>query len=255
MLTVRNKPSEGEPTVRIARLFVPIAVAGLVLAGCAAKKDAANTPSPTPADNGVKALSADEILNKATAALLEAGSFHVKGDISEEGAKFTVDLKIKGTDAAGTVTTPDGTIKILRIGADSYFQADAAFWKKFGGPQGDTISVLFKDKWVKASASGADAVGLGAFAGLADAKEFLKPEGTLTKGEEKTINGQATIALTDSKAQSTIYVATTGKPYPIRLEGPSGAGAMDITEFGATFEEIKAPAASEVVDLSAFIGK
>jgi hypothetical protein len=237
--------------VRIARLFVPIALAGLVLAGCAAK-GVAPTASPVPADNGVKALSADEILNKATAALNEAGSFRVKGDMTEEGQTFSVDLKIKGKDAAGTVALPDGSIKILRIGNDAYFQADAAFWKKFGGAQGDAIAVLFKDKWVKTTT---DSKEFAEFADMADPEKMLKPTGTASKGDEKTINGQATIGIKDSATGTgVIYIATTGKPYPVRLEGPGGQGAIDFSDFGATFEEIKAPAASEVVDLSAFIG-
>jgi hypothetical protein len=236
--------------VRIARIIVPIALASLVLAGCATKKD--NPTSIAPADNGIKSLSADEILTKATTALNEAGSFHVKGDMTEEGTTVNVDLKIKGKDAIGTVTLPDGAIKVLRIGTDAYFQADAAFWKKFGGAQGETIAVLFKDKWVKA---GTDNKDFAEFADMADPAKLLKPDGTATKGDEKTINGQATIGVKDSGANGTIYIATTGKPYPVRLEGPSGQGAIDFSEFGATFDEIKAPPASEVVDLSAFMGK
>jgi hypothetical protein len=226
---------------------VPIALAGLVLVGCAKT----GTTPQAPADNGVKALSAQEILDKAIAALTEAGSFHVKGDMTEEGTKINIDLKMKGKDAAGTVGTPDGNINILRIGTDVYFKADASFWEKFGGAQGSTVAALFKDKWVKMSADSKD---FAEFAAMADPATLLKPSGTPTKADEKVINGQSTIGVKDGD-NGTIYVATTGKPYPVRLEGPNAAGSIDFSEFGATFDDIKAPPANEVVDLSALMPK
>ena len=235
--------------MRIARFFVPIALAGLVLAGCATKNG--GTTPIVPVDNGVKALSAQEILDKATAALNEAGSFHAKGDVTEEGTTISVDLKMKGKDAAGTVGTPDGAVQLLRIGTDVYFKADTSFWKKFGGAQADAIAVLFKDKWVKINADSEEFAG---FAAMADPASLLKPSGTPTKAEEKVINGQATIGVKDGE-NGTVYVATTGKPYPIRMEGLTGSGAIDFSEFGATFDDIKAPDASQVVDLSALMPK
>lgn len=235
--------------MRLARVFAPIAIAGLVMAGCAVQKGPV-TPAAPP-DNGVKALTASEILTKATAALNEAGSFHVKGDMTEEGTKLSIDLKLKGKDAAGTIGTPDGTIKILRIGADAYFQADAAFWKKFGGDMGDNIAVLFKDKWVKVPATSKD---FAEFTDMADPAAILKPSGTPTKGDEKVVNGTPTIGINDGD-QGTMFIATTGKPYPIRMEAPNNGGAIDFTEFGVAFDDIKAPPATDVVDLSAILPK
>ncbi len=234
--------------MRIARMLVPVALAGLVLVGCA--KTPSTTASQAPADNGVKALSATEILAKAQAAMTEAGSFHTKGDISQDGQKISIDLKFKGKDAAGSVTIPDGTIKIVRVGNDLYLQGDEAFWKKFGGAQGDTIAVLLKDKWVKVKA---DNPQFSEFSDMADPANLLKPSGTPEKGDEKVINGQATIGVKDGD-EGTMYIATTGKPYPIELQGPSGGGSVDFSEYGATFDEIKAPDAGTVVDLSAIMG-
>jgi hypothetical protein len=39
------------------------------------------------------------------------------------------------------------------------------------------------------------------------------------------------------------------------MEGLTGSGAIDFSEFGATFDDIKAPDASQVVDLSALMPK
>ena len=50
-----------------------------------------------------------------------------------------------------------------------------------------------------------------------------------------------------------IYVATTGQPYIVRVE-MKGEGELDVTEFGAKFDDITAPPASQVVDLSALTG-
>jgi hypothetical protein len=70
----------------------------------------------------------------------------------------------------------------------------------------------------------------------------------VTKGELTKIGEVDVITVKDGKA--TVYVATKGEPYPIRLENLAGEGGqIDFSEFGATFEEIKAPPDDQVVDL------
>ena len=45
----------------------------------------------------------------------------------------------------------------------------------------------------------------------------LAAHGTLVKGATTTVNGQQVIAITDSTKDGTLYVATTGKPYPLQI--------------------------------------
>ena len=92
----------------------------------------------------------------------------------------------------------------------------------------------------------------GSLASSLDTAEILKPEGTVTKGEAKVVNGVPTIALVDGTA-GTFYIATQGEPYPIRFEGKAGEGGIDFSEFNAS-GAVTAPAASEVFDLQSILG-
>ena len=90
--------------MRVTRLIVPIAVAGVVLAGCANAKDAGGSATATPtavADNGIKDLSAAEIVAKAAQATDAAGSYRVKGEITQEGQRLNADVQIKSKDISG----------------------------------------------------------------------------------------------------------------------------------------------------------
>jgi hypothetical protein len=106
---------------------------------------------------------------------------------------------------------------------------------------------LMGDKWAKVSKKNKDFADL---FGVANVDELLKPSGTLTKGETKDVEGVNTIGLVDKSTKGgTLYVATTGEPYPIRMEGSDTAqGQITFSDFGATFDDLKAPPEAEVVD-------
>ena len=53
-------------------------------------------------------------------------------------------------------------------------------------------------------------------------------QGTLTKGPLTTIDGESAIAIGDRAKGGTIYVATTGLPYPIQVVG-GAASASSVT--------------------------
>jgi hypothetical protein len=52
---------------------------------------------------------------------------------------------------------------------------------------------------------------------------LLRSNGQLTKGGRSTFNGQSVIAVNDS-AGGTLYVATTGEPYPILVSNSGQSG-------------------------------
>lgn len=232
-----------------ARLaLIPLALAAALLAGCATSTTPGVAPTtPAATDNGVSALSAQEILAKAVQAAEDARSFRMNGQISSEGETFKLDLLISGDNGSGSIELDGLTIEVLKVGADIYFKADQRFWETFGGDNAGAIYQLLKDKWVKAPAGES----FSQFGAFFDSSEFLQTAGSLTKGETKTVNGVPTIAIVDSdpKDGGTIYVATTGEPYPVRIESTSGEGAIDFSDFG-TDAQVTAPPASEVFDLS-----
>lgn len=56
-------------------------------------------------------------------------------------------------------------------------------------------------------------------------KGVLEQHGSLTKGSTATVAGQKAIAVHDAK-NGTLYVATTGKPYPLKITGKSSSGGQ-----------------------------
>jgi hypothetical protein len=82
--------------------------------------------------------------------------------------------------------------------------------------------------------------------------ELLSSEHKVTKGEKKAIRGMETIAIVDpGKDGGTMYIATRGEPYPLRLTSntPSEPGAIDFLDYGAPVS-LHAPPADQVVDTS-----
>jgi hypothetical protein len=244
--------------MRAARAFIPVALlAAALAAGCNKSNDpgtgggstvAATSAAPTP--NGVADLAPAEILDKAKTALAGASSFRAKGDINAEGQKIAIDLKSKGNDLTGTLGVNGAEMQILRVGSDIYLKGSAAFWKTVDPQRGETIAALLGDKWAKAPSSTA---GIGDLASLADPSKLLKADGTVTKADTKTINGVEAIGLKDSSGEGTLYIATVGEPYPLQIMGPANEGEITFSEFGAEVD-IKAPASTEVVDLSKLTG-
>jgi hypothetical protein len=235
--------------MRVRLALVPLVAAAAFLAGCGPKAD--NTTAPTtPASNGVEALPADEILTKATAALTAAKSYHVKGDITQEGQTSKLDFKVAGKNLSGTVETKGLNIEIIKVGNDLYLKAPDAFWTSLLPPGKESSLALLRGKYVKADATS------GAFATLGNAftaDEILKPEGTVSKGETKTFDGVPAIGLIDSKDKSVLYVATRGEPLPLAIESPDNKGVTTFTEYNQPVD-IKAPPAAEVFDLKGLLG-
>ena len=241
-------------------LAVTVAALAVLAAGCqstdntgsAAAAPTSVAPS-TPAGNGIAALTADEILTKAKAALVAAKSFHVKGTTIEDGEKLTVDIKVAGKDVVGSLVTGKAKVELLAVGGKQFIRPNEAFWSVSGaGKQAHAIAQLVGTRWVKVTPGDKD---LSDLFSLGEADTLLDPDGALTKGTEKEIAGVPAIGLVDAgKPGGTLWVATTGEPLPLQLDGTDGSGAT-FSEFGKAFTEIKQPAASDVLDLASLQGK
>jgi hypothetical protein len=244
--------------MRTKAVSIALAVAAATLGGC--QKNDTGTAAPTattpassaPADNGVAALTADEILAKAKAALGQAKSFHAKGNVVQGADKTDVDLKVNGTDFIGSISMKAAKVELLAIGKDKYIRPNEQFWTLTTGARGKTMATLVGNRWV--TGAGNDKSFAELFS-IGSVDELLKPTGKLTKGEPKTIDGVQTIGLKDSAdPDSVLYVATTGEPYPVQLAGKDSS-ALTFSEYKATFSDIAKPAAADVIDLGKLGGK
>lgn len=242
------------------RKMYTVAAMALVVAGCSdapetprAAPSSAPAPVAAPAGNGVAALTADQILARVKAALVKAGSFHVAGTTIEDGEKLAADLRVSGPDVAGSLSTGPARVELLAVGGHRYIKPNEAFWSITGaGLQAHAIAQRVGDRWVKVDPADQSLTDMFS---VATVDNVLAADGKLTKGTTQDIAGVPTIGLVDGgEPGGTLYIATSGEAYPVRLAGPDGSGAT-FGEFGHRFAEIKAPAAGDVVDAASLPGK
>jgi hypothetical protein len=60
-----------------------------------------------------------------------------------------------------------------------------------------------------------------------------------------------TVAVVDNDPDDggTLYIATQGQPYPVRLESVNGKGAIDFLDYGKALN-VPIPATDQVVDVA-----
>ena len=197
--------------------------------------------------NGIAAKTPTEILAAATAAANSASSVHVSGSIVSGGSPITLDLELAaGKGGRGQISEDGLSFNLIQIGGTAYISGSPAFYSHFGGPAAEK---LLEGKWLKAPASSGSFSSLGS---LTDLNQLLgtalSDHGTLTKGSTTTIDGQQVLSVTDASHGGTLYVATTGKPYPIEIYKTGKTGGK------ITFDHWNAPVTltspANAIDLS-----
>ena len=196
--------------------------------------------------NGVADKTPTQILTEAKQAARDAGSVHVSGSITDQGTTIGVDLHIGKTAGAGSITLHGSKIDLVRAGDTVYIRAPASFYTSLGA--GAAAGQLLDGKWLKASAKSKEFSDLAQLTALdAFTAQALKPDGTVSKGDETTVDGQKVIQLKSSKGGS-LFVATTGKPYPVQLEGSgTSKGTITFSDWGSS---VKADAPAKSIDLA-----
>jgi hypothetical protein len=195
----------------------PLAVAPLlavaVLTGCGGAATA----------NGVASRPAADVVAAAKAAADAASSVHVSGSLASNGSPIAVDLDlVAGQGGRGQVSEDGLSLELIHLGGTVYIKGSPAFYRRVGGA---AAAQLLQGRWLKAPAT------IGSFASLASLTDLrrlvdmaLAINGTPTLTGATTVGGQKAVGVTDAAKTGTLYVATTGTPYPIALteDGASG---------------------------------
>ncbi|MHB8531920.1 MAG: hypothetical protein ACYDC2_04275, partial [Solirubrobacteraceae bacterium] len=201
--------------------------------------------------NGVSSKSPEQILEATKAAAKSAVSVHIAGSIVNEGKPITLDMELlAGKGGKGRISTEGFSIQLIQSGGAVYINGSAAFYRHVGGA---AAAQLLQGRWLKAPANSGE---LASLASLTDLSKLidtaLARHGALSKGSSSTVGGQPAIAVKDTSKGGTLYVATTGKAYPLEVSkagSESGkvvldrwdkpvtlsapAGAIDISKLGA----------------------
>ena len=176
--------------------------------------------------NGVASKAPDAVVTAASSAFAGVRFVHVAGTVTSGGTPITLDLNLaSGRGGRGQMSASGLSFQIVVVNGTVYINGSDNFWRHFGG---NFAVQVFRGKWLRAPETGQFA----AFAKLTNLSALLSQtlaqHGTLSKGQTTNVDGRQVVALNDTTNGGTLYVATTGKPYPIELI-KSGANAGQLT--------------------------
>jgi hypothetical protein len=200
--------------------------------------------SSSSSTSGLASESPQTILNSTVAAANSLKSVHAAGSIDSGGQHINLDLHLlDGVGGRGQITLNGLAFELVGLGKYAYLKAPAAVWEKAGAPA--TAAQALDGKWLRTPASGQFA----SIAQLTDIHQLfaqlLKPHGKLKTGATSTVAGQKVVAVKSD--QGTLYVATTGKPYPVQLaKTGSDGGHLTFDHFNDT---ISVTAPTSTLDL------
>ncbi|MET7703451.1 hypothetical protein [Streptomyces sp. NPDC005485] len=233
--------------VALASAVGVLAVTGTGLTGCSGEDPDAGT-------NGVGKLSAAQIEAKSRKAAQSADAVRLSGNVVTNGVTYKLDMHLKSDGGTGSVTSKNGTFRLLRVGEHLFLKADAVFWNHEDGKSDDGGSdTAAADKldgmYVKVPQ---DDPAYKRFSGFTDKNVLLDGlltlHGKLATDGHHEQSGVRTIRITGDKGSGgTLDVSLKGTPYPLRLVRAGGAGTLSLTDWGKGFS-LEEPKKQQVVD-------
>lgn len=237
---------------RRALVAAAVLLALASMAGCRGTTPAPEAPvvsatataSPTPTVSSIITnRDADAIRDAAVINLATATSVHMKGYVTtQSGKKENIDLLLSGRDGRVVLTDDEGPLELLRIGDFLYVKGTREYWR----PSGSAAVRLMDGKYLKTPTTEKH---FASFNNFFDAGQFM-PGQHLQKGQLVEVNGTPAIALVDPdpKRGGTLFVASQGIPYPLRIQSAAGTLRLDFSDYGQPVQ-ITAPPSSQVVDI------
>ena len=225
--------------MRVSALALVLAAA--FVAGCGGH-------NMTTKQNGEASKSAVRVLADAQSAAAHASSVHVSGSIVSGGTPITLDLSMaRGKGANGSMSTNGLEFDLVRIGDTAYIRGSDEFYNHFAGA---TIAQLLHGKWLKAS------IVRERFRSLRPLTSIDLLFAKVSSGHGKLVNdgktsykGRQVVAIRDASDSSKLYVAATGKPYPVALVGGTKGQSGTIT-FGDWNKSVSLSAPKDAIDIS-----
>ncbi|MCW7942212.1 lipoprotein [Streptomyces hygroscopicus] len=239
------------PQGRTRRAAVVSAMCALVVTG--AGLTGCSSGDPDAGTNGLAKLPADKIQSRTREAAKAASAVHLSGTVVSNGGTYTLDMRLKGEGGTGSVTSKNGTFRLLRVGEHLFLKADAAFWNQQDGKASGGGSAAAASKldgmYVKVP-TGDPAYKR--FSGFTDKDLLLDGlltlHGTLATDGRNEQNGVRTVRITGDKgAGGMLDVSLEGVPYPLRLVRAGNAGTLSLSDWGKDFT-LAEPSKQETVD-------
>jgi hypothetical protein len=209
----------------MSRLRAHLLLLALSLAVVAAAIDGCGGGSSS--GNGIADKSPTQILAATKKVADAATSVHVSGSLVSGGTPISIDVNlIAGKGGRGKLSQNGLAFELIEVANTVYIKGSSSFYKHIGG---SAAAQLLQGKWLKAPASSSGFASIGQLTNLRQlVDQTLADHGTLSKSGTTTIQGQKVVGVTDKGKGGTLYIAATGKPYPVQISR-NGAGTGTIT--------------------------
>jgi hypothetical protein len=229
------------------------ALAVLLCAGLTAALTACAGEDPDKGTNGVGKLSGEDINTKARTAAYTADAVRLAGKLVSKGGTYTLNMQVNADGGTGSVTSRKSTFTLLRIGDEVFLKADAGFWSRDDGADGDgtdqAAAGKLDGKYVKVPE---DDPTYKQLRGFTDKKVLLDGlltlHGKINKGQRDRVGGVRTVQILGGKGEGgALDVSLKGTPYPLRVARGGGGGTITLTDWGHAFA-LEAPPEDDTVD-------
>jgi hypothetical protein len=187
------------------------ALPGLLLLAAALAACGSSTSS-----NNISTRTAAEILAATKLAAEGASAVHVSGSIDNGGRPVGLDVNIlAGRGARGRLSENGLSFELIQAGGSVYIKGSPAFYRHVGGA---AAAQLLQGRWLKAPASSPEFASLSSLTDLRRLVDTaLSTQGGVAKSGTATVNGQRALALANPSRGGKLFVATTGRPFPIEI--------------------------------------
>lgn len=243
--------------MRTALIAAGLLVLGTA-AGCSGSADSGGSASPSVAasatpsgsgepvgkPNGVAELSAKKVLDRAGKAAMGARSTHLIGT----SPQASLDLVVTPDASDGTRTAGDTTLTTRVVDGVIYIKADEAYWTQaFNAKKAKKIG----DKWVAGQLNNPKLKSFKQTSTMGPLmRQFLVLDASAEVGDVGVAEGQPAVPVTGSVG--TLWVATTGRPYPLLLTSPPDQPEASEVRFTQWDKKVvmKAPPKKQTISLA-----
>ncbi len=194
--------------------------AGLLLSACGSNGEAAKSPQ--------------QILRDTATALTAAKSYQIQGKVATGSGLGSFTFKVGGVNLGeGSFAQGPVSFQMEEIRGIDYIKS-SNLWAGLGG---GALQGLLANRWVSIPADNPLVQQLTTgLAALTSAKQtaagFTKGDAKARRGPTSTVDGQEVVAVVNGS--STVFVATRGQPFPIRVTGSNGS-YLNLSNFNASF--------------------
>ncbi|MFI2508959.1 hypothetical protein [Streptomyces sp. NPDC018972] len=213
----------------------------VIITGCGPDGTGAgakSTASATGAKHAFDTMTPEQIGDQARETLGNTTSMRFTGKAESDGRQVEIDLAMDVHGSCnGTVSTPPGTMRIIKKGSLVHVKAEEDFWRAtfdrgMTAEQAEEMVALFTGRWIKPPRGMSEVLGrmCGGFDALLEGVDPVS-DGSATREADATVGGRQVAVLTErtTTGTTTVHIAKEGEPHLLRATVTGGDVPMDLT--------------------------